>query len=70
MAKAIKVKRGSITQLAKLFECTEQTIRNSIRGVTEGEMPERIRVEAVKQGFVIEEKIITMAEYKLRYAEK
>lgn len=70
MAKSIKVRRGSITQLAKLFECTEQTVRNAIRGVTEGESPERIRVEAVKQGFVIEEKIVTMDEYKFRYSEK
>ncbi|WP_434245251.1 hypothetical protein [Bacteroides faecis] len=55
--------------MARLFECTEQTIRNAARGVTSGEEAERIRVEAVKQGFAIKEKPISMEEYNRYYKE-
>lgn len=45
MAKTLTLKKGSVVTLARLFECTEQTIRNAARGVTSGEEAERIRVE-------------------------
>lgn len=46
----ILYKRGMIKTLAAQFNCTEQTVRNALRGATEGEQPERIRKEALKQG--------------------
>ena len=46
----IYVKHGMTTKLAKLFRVTDQTIRNALRGATEGEQPDRIRDEAIKQG--------------------
>ena len=69
MAKTMTVKKGSVVKLARLFECTEQTIRNAIRGVTSGEDAERVRLEAVKQGFAIKEKPLTMEEYNRYYKE-
>lgn len=69
MAKTLTLKKGSVVTLARLFECTEQTIRNAARGVTSGEGAERIRVEAVKQGFAIKEKPISMEEYNRYYKE-
>ena len=39
----ILVERGSVKKLAILFEVSEQTVRNALRYITEGEMPERIR---------------------------
>ena len=69
MAKTLTLKKGSVVTLARLFECTEQTIRNAARGLTSGEEAERIRVEAVKQGFAIKEKPISMEEYNRYYKE-
>lgn len=46
----ILYKRGMVKQLANQFNCTEQTVRNALRGVTEGEQPERIREAALKMG--------------------
>ena len=69
MAKTLTVKRGSVSKLARLFECTEQTVRNAIRGVTIKGDAERIRVEAVKQGFAVKEKPLTMEEYNRYYKE-
>lgn len=69
MARTLVLKKGSVVTLARLFECTEQTIRNAVRGVTSGEDAERIRVEAVKQGFAIKEKPISMEEYNRYYKE-
>ena len=69
MAKTLTLKKGSVVTLARLFECTEQTIRNAARGVTAVEEAERIRVEAVKQGFAIKEKPISMEEYNRYYKE-
>lgn len=48
--KRIYVKHGMTTKLAKLFQVTDQTVRNALRGATEGEQPDRIREEALKQG--------------------
>lgn len=56
----ILVERGMVQNLAKLFETTPQTVRNALRYHTEGEMPDRIRAEAKKQGGAeIERKMIT-----------
>lgn len=46
----IIVERGMTTTLAKLFECTDQCVRNALRGATESELSQRIRKEALKQG--------------------
>jgi len=48
--KKIIVERGMTTILAKLFECSDQTIRMALRGITETELSQRIRKEALKQG--------------------
>lgn len=48
--KKIIVERGMTIKLARLFEVTDQTVRNALRGATEGEQPQRIRQEALKQG--------------------
>ena len=69
MARTLVLKKGSVVTLARLFECTEQTIRNAVRGVTSVEYAERIRVEAVNQGFAIKEKTISMQEYNRYYKE-
>lgn len=46
----ILVERGMVQKLARLFETTPQTVRNALRYHTEGELPDRIRDEAKKQG--------------------
>lgn len=46
----ILVERGMVQNLARLFETTPQTVRNALRYHTEGELPDRIRAEAIKQG--------------------
>ena len=48
----IRVERGETTRMAKLFCCTGQTIRNALRDITEGELTDRIRSEALKSGGV------------------
>ncbi|MFV0327677.1 MAG: DeoR family transcriptional regulator [Bacteroides xylanisolvens] len=48
----ILVERGSVKKLAILFEVSEQTVRNALRYITEGEMPERIREKALSSGGV------------------
>lgn len=67
MAKTLTLRRGSVVHLAKFIGCTEQTVRNAIRGVTIEGDAERIRVEAVKQGYAIKEKPLTMDEYERFY---
>ncbi|MDR1368944.1 MAG: hypothetical protein LBJ72_02280 [Dysgonamonadaceae bacterium] len=46
----IRVKRGETTRMATKFGCTRQTIRNALRGITEGERTEEIREDAMKYG--------------------
>jgi DeoR/GlpR family transcriptional regulator of sugar metabolism len=46
----ILVERGSVKKLATLFEVSEQTVRNALRYITEGETPERIREKALSSG--------------------
>lgn len=48
----ILVERGSVKKLARFFEVSEQTVRNALRYITEGEMPERIREKALSSGGV------------------
>lgn len=48
--KEIRVARGETKRMAKLFGYTDQTIRNAIRGVVQGEDTERIRAEALRAG--------------------
>jgi hypothetical protein len=50
--KRILVERGEVTRMAKLFECTGQTVRNALRGFTEGELTSRVRTEALRAGGV------------------
>lgn len=60
MIRKILVERGMVQNLARLFETTPQTVRNALRYHTEGEMPDRIRAEAKRQGGAeIERKMIT-----------
>lgn len=46
----IRVDHGETGRMAKLFNCTTQTVRNALREVTEGELTERIRKEALRAG--------------------
>ena len=69
MAKTVTVTRGSVSKLAKQFTCTEQTVRNALRGVTSGEMTERIRFESVKLGFAIKVRPLSLEEYNEKYRE-
>lgn len=48
----IRVERGETKRMAKLFGCTDQTVRNALREVTEGDLTERIRAEALRSGGV------------------
>lgn len=52
MIRKILVERGMVQNLARLFETTPQTVRNALRYCTEGELPDRIRDEAKRQGGV------------------
>lgn len=44
----ILYEKGVIPKLAKQFSVSEHTVRNALRFVTEGEQPEAIRREALK----------------------
>ena len=44
----ILYEKGVIPKLAKYFGVSEHTVRNALRFVTEGEQPEAIRNEALK----------------------
>jgi hypothetical protein len=50
--KRILVERGETSRIGRLFLVTDQTVRNALRGLTEGEMTERIRAEALRAGGV------------------
>lgn len=50
--KRILVETGEKKKLAEYFNVTQQTVRNALRGITEGEQPNRIRSEALKRGGV------------------
>jgi hypothetical protein len=50
--KRILVERGETSRMSRLFEVTDQTVRNALRGKTLGEMTERIRAEALRSGGV------------------
>jgi predicted transcriptional regulator len=64
MAK-IFVNRGEVGKIARLFNCTCQTVRNALRGATEGERAEMIREEALKSGGV--EKLKRVKILKVKY---
>ncbi|MCI1683792.1 MAG: helix-turn-helix domain-containing protein [Bacteroides sp.] len=70
MAKTLNVERGSVVKLARLCNCTEQTVRNALRSVTVGGDAERIRVEAVKRGYAIKKRPLTIDEYNRSYKEE
>jgi hypothetical protein len=48
--KRILVERGEVGRMAKLFGCTGQTVRNALRGLTESELTDSIRAEALRAG--------------------
>lgn len=48
--KQILVARGEVQRIAALFEVSDQTIRNALKFITEGEEPDRYRKEAIKGG--------------------
>lgn len=50
--KRILVETGEKKKLAEYFAVTQQTVRNALRGITEGEQPDRIRAEALNRGGV------------------
>jgi hypothetical protein len=50
--KRILVERGETSRMGRLFEVTDQTVRNALRGRTLGDMTERIRAEALRAGGV------------------
>jgi hypothetical protein len=40
--KRILVERGEVTRMARLFNCSDQAVRNSLRGFVESELADRI----------------------------
>jgi hypothetical protein len=46
----IIVERGEVRKLLKLFGCSDQCVRNALRGSTESDLSQRIRKEALKRG--------------------
>ena len=46
----ILVESGEKKKLAAYFGVTTQTVRNALRGLTEGDQPDRIRREAIRRG--------------------
>lgn len=56
----IIVDRGEVIRIATLFNCTDQTVRNALRFVTEGEQPDRIRAEAIRSGGVLRKRQISL----------
>lgn len=52
----ILVESGEKKKLATYFGVTTQTIRNALRGLTEGEQPDRIRAEALRRGGAVVKK--------------
>lgn len=57
------MRRGVIPKLAKYFGVSEHTVRNALRFVTEGEQPEAIRNEALKNyGCALVKKPLTIKE--------
>lgn len=48
--KRILVETGEKKKLAEYFNVTQQTVRNALRGLTEGEQPDKIRAEALRRG--------------------
>lgn len=55
----ILVETGEKKKLAEYFGVTQQTVRNALRGLTEGEQPDRIRAEALKRGGAVSKRRIT-----------
>lgn len=59
----ILYEKGVIPKLAKYFGVSEHTVRNALRFVTEGEQPEAIRNEALKNyGCALVKKPLTIKE--------
>lgn len=46
----IIVERGEVKKLSILFNCSDQCVRNSLRGSVESDLSQRIRKEALKRG--------------------
>lgn len=52
----ILVESGEKKKLAAYFGVTTQTVRNALRGLTEGDQPDRIRAEALRRGGAVVKK--------------
>lgn len=52
----ILVERGAVQLLARLHQVSEQTVRNALRGLTESDVTDRIRKDAISQGLGVEQK--------------
>jgi hypothetical protein len=50
--KRILVERGEVGRMARLFECSDQTVRNALRGFVYSELGYRIREDALRAGGV------------------
>lgn len=48
--KQILVARGEVQRISKLFNVTDQTVRNALKFITEGDEPDKFRAEAIKGG--------------------
>ncbi|WP_321331934.1 hypothetical protein [uncultured Bacteroides sp.] len=69
MGRSLTLKRGTVAKLARLCECTEQTVRNAIRGATVEGDAEKIRTAAVRNGYAVKEIPLTIEEYNKKYRE-
>jgi hypothetical protein len=50
--KKILVERGEISRMARLFNCSRQTVHNALFGLVESELTQRIREDALRAGGV------------------
>lgn len=57
----ILVKPGLKRRLAKKFNTTEQTVRSALRCLTDGEIPDKIRKQALKWGGRLGERYIDLS---------
>ena len=46
----IYVKWGITGKIAEFFGVSQQTVRNALKGATDGDQPDLIREEAIKRG--------------------
>jgi hypothetical protein len=57
----IFVDRGEVIRIARLFNCTDQAVRNALRGAVESDRAKGIRAEALRSGGVERKKRVRIS---------